>query len=134
MEEVSLSLAETTIKMLGDRWKVQIIESLMDGTKRFGELKKDLGNITQKVLTSNLRMLEENGILKRKVYAQIPPRVDYTLTNLGYNLKPVIDSMVAWAVEYHGSLVQEFNDMKEKGKARIENKINKIKENIQVKG
>ncbi len=134
MNEVSLSLAETTIKMLGDRWKVQIIESLMDGTKRFGELKKDLGNITQKVLTSNLRMLEENGILKRHVYAQIPPRVDYTLTNLGYNLKPVIDSMVAWAVEYRGSLVQEFNDMKEKGKAKIENKINKIRENIQVKG
>ncbi len=133
MNDTSLSLAETTIKMLGDRWKVQIIESLMDGTKRFGELKKDLGNITQKVLTSNLRMLEENGILKRKVYAQIPPRVDYTLTNLGYNLKPVIDSMVAWAVEYRGSLVQEFNDMKEKSKARIENKINKIKENIQVK-
>lgn len=133
MEKVSLSLAETTIQMLGDRWKVQIIESLMDGTKRFGELKKDLGNITQKVLTSNLRTLEERGILKRKVYAQIPPRVDYTLTNLGYNLKPVIDSMVAWAMEYRGSLVQEFNDMKERGKATLENKINQIKENIQVK-
>lgn len=133
MEKVSLSLAETTIQMLGDRWKVQIIESLMDGTKRFGELKKDLGNITQKVLTSNLRTLEEKGILKRKVYAQIPPRVDYTLTNLGYNLKPVIDSMVAWAMEYRGSLVQEFNDMKERGKATLENKINQIKENIQVK-
>ncbi len=133
MEKVSLSLAETTIQMLGDRWKVQIIESLMDGTKRFGELKKDLGNITQKVLTSNLRTLEEKGILKRKVYAQIPPRVDYTLTNLGYNLKPVIDSMVAWAMEYRGSLVQEFNDMKERGKAKLENNINQIKENIQVK-
>ena len=133
MEKVSLSLAETTIQMLGDRWKVQIIESLMDGTKRFGELKKDLGNITQKVLTSNLRTLEEKGILKRKVYAQIPPRVDYTLTNLGYNLKPVIDSMVAWAMEYRGSLVQEFNDMKERGKAKLENKINQIKENIHVK-
>ena len=60
MENMSLNLAETTIKMLGDRWKVQIIECLMDGTKRFGELKRELGNITQKVLTSNLRMLEEN--------------------------------------------------------------------------
>ena len=59
MENMSLNLAETTIKMLGDRWKVQIIECLMDGTKRFGELKRELGNITQKVLTSNLRMLEE---------------------------------------------------------------------------
>ena len=64
MEKVSLNLAETTIKMLGDRWKVQIIESLMDGTKRFGELKKELGSITQKVLTSNLRMLEEKGKAK----------------------------------------------------------------------
>ncbi len=130
MEESSKTLAETTIKMLGDRWKVQIIECLMDGTKRFGELKKELGDITQKVLTSNLRMLEENGILSRHVYAQIPPRVDYTLTNLGYNLKPVIDSMVAWAEEYRGSLIREFNDMKEKGKERINNKINEIKRNI----
>ena len=130
MEKVSLNLAETTIKMLGDRWKVQIIESLMDGTKRFGELKKELGSITQKVLTSNLRMLEENGILVRHVYAQIPPRVDYTLTSLGYNLKPVIDSMVAWAMEYRSSIVQEFNDIKEKGKAKIEDTIKDIKSNF----
>ena len=90
--------------------------------QEYGELKKELGSITQKVLTSNLRMLEENGILVRHVYAQIPPRVDYTLTSLGYNLKPVIDSMVAWAMEYRGSIVQEFNDIKEKGKAKIEDK------------
>ena len=120
METTSKSLAETTIKMLGDRWKVQIIECLMDGTKRFGELKRELGDITQKVLTSNLRMLEENGILVRHVYAQIPPRVDYTLTNLGYNLRPVIDSMVAWAEEYRSTLVEEFNQTIEVGKAKIE--------------
>ncbi len=130
MENISLNLAETTIKMLGDRWKVQIIECLMDGTKRFGELKRELGNITQKVLTSNLRMLEENGILIRHVYAQVPPRVDYTLTDIGYNLKPVIESMVAWAVEYRSTLVQEINDMKEKGKTKIENKIKDIKKNF----
>ena len=87
------SLAEMTLKMVGDRWKMLIIENLMDGTKRFGELKRELGTITQKVLTSNLRLLEEKGILVRKVYAQIPPRVDYTLTQLGYDLKPVIESM-----------------------------------------
>jgi len=120
MQNVSArNLAETTIKMLGDRWKVQIIECLMDGTKRFGELKRELGDITQKVLTSNLRMLEENGILVRHVYAQIPPRVDYTLTNLGYNLRPVIDSMVAWAEEYRESLINEFNQKIEEGKAKI---------------
>ena len=120
MEMNAKSLAETTIKMLGDRWKVQIIECLMDGTKRFGELKRELGDITQKVLTSNLRMLEENGILVRHVYAQIPPRVDYTLTNLGYNLRPVIDSMVAWAEEYRETIVQEFNQKVEQGKAKLE--------------
>ena len=120
MEATAKSLAETTIKMLGDRWKVQIIECLMDGTKRFGELKRELGDITQKVLTSNLRMLEENGILVRHVYAQIPPRVDYTLTNLGYNLRPVIDSMVAWAEEYRETIVQEFNQKVELGRAKLE--------------
>lgn len=120
MDITAQTLAETTIKMLGDRWKVQIIECLMDGTKRFGELKRELGSITQKVLTSNLRMLEENGILVRHVYAQIPPRVDYTLTNLGYNLRPVIDSMVAWAEEYRDALVNEFNQRLNEGKEKIE--------------
>ncbi|MBR2273244.1 MAG: helix-turn-helix transcriptional regulator [Alphaproteobacteria bacterium] len=119
MENSARTLAETTIKMLGDRWKVQIIECLMSGTKRFGELKRELGDITQKVLTSNLRMLEENGILVRHVYAQIPPRVDYTLTNLGYNLRPVIDSMVTWAEEYRDALMNEFNHKLEQGKEKI---------------
>jgi DNA-binding HxlR family transcriptional regulator len=92
----------------------------MDGTKRFGELKRELGDITQKVLTSNLRMLEENGILVRHVYAEIPPRVDYTLTNLGYDLRPVIDSMVAWAEMYRETIINEFNQKVEQGKAKIE--------------
>lgn len=130
MNNTPKSLAETTIKMLGDRWKVQIIECLMDGTKRFGELKKELGDITQKVLTSNLRMLEENGILIRQVYAQIPPRVDYTLTGLGYNLKPVIDSMVAWAEEYRETLLNNLNDTLEQGKTKLENKISQLKDNF----
>ena len=102
-------LAEMTLKMIGDRWKVLIIQNLMDGTKRFGELKKELGDITQKVLTSNLRLLEEKGILIIKVYAQIPPRVDYTLTQLGYELKPVIDSMIEWAEEYRRSMAKMLN-------------------------
>lgn len=130
MQNMPKSLAETTIKMLGDRWKVQIIECLMDGTKRFGELRKELGDITQKVLTANLRMLEENGILIRHVYAQIPPRVDYTLTNIGYNLKPVIDSMVAWAEEYRETLLSNINDTIEQSKSTLENKFNKLKENF----
>ncbi len=130
MQHTPKSLAETTIKMLGDRWKVQIIECLMDGTKRFGELRKELGDITQKVLTANLRMLEENGILIRHVYAQIPPRVDYTLTNIGYNLKPVIDSMVVWAEEYRQTLLSNINDTIEQSKTTLENKFNQLKENF----
>lgn len=130
MDNSSKSLAETAIKMLGDRWKMQIIECLMSGTKRFGELKKELGNITQKVLTANLRMLEENGILVRHVYAQIPPRVDYTLTGIGYNLKPVIDSMVAWAEEYRETLLLNINETIEQGKIDFENQINKLKSNF----
>lgn len=105
-EYMANSLAEMTIKMVGDRWKVLIIQNLLEGTKRFGELKRELGDITQKVLTSNLRLLEEKGILVRKVYAQIPPRVDYTLTQLGYELKPVIDSMTKWAEEYRRNMAE----------------------------
>ena len=101
MIEMPENLVEMALKTMGDRWKVMIIQELMDGTKRFGEIKKELGDITQKVLTSNLRALEEKGILIRTVYAQIPPKVEYTLTNLGYNLKPVLDAMRAWAEEYY---------------------------------
>ena len=72
----------------------------MEGTTRFGELKKSLGNISQKVLTANLRAMEENGLLIRTVYAQVPPKVEYTLTDTGYSLKPVLDAMVQWGIKY----------------------------------
>lgn len=94
------TLTEIVFDVIGDRWKVKIVESLLDGTQRFGELKKSVGNITQKVLTSNLRKLEEHGVLIRKVYAQIPPKVEYRLTALGKKLKPMIDSMIEWGTEY----------------------------------
>ena len=79
IDDVQKYLAEMTAKLIGDRWKMQIIQSLMDGTKRFGELKKSLGDITQKVLTSNLRMLEEKGLVVREVYAQIPGKETHSL-------------------------------------------------------
>ena len=91
---------ETTLMMLNSRWKVLIIRELLTGTKRFGELKKSLGTITQKVLTSNLRDMEDSGLVERKVYAQIPPRVDYTLTDVGYSLAVVLDSMAEWGSAY----------------------------------
>ena len=91
---------ETTLMLISDRWKVLIIRDLMDGTKRFGELKKSIGSISQKVLTSNLREMEADGLVNRKVYAEVPPRVEYTLTDTGYSLKPILDEMVEWGREY----------------------------------
>lgn len=91
---------EMTLKLIGDRWKVLIIRDLLTGTKRFGELKKSIGEISQKVLTSNLRSMESTGLLTRKVYPEVPPRVEYTLTETGYSLKPILDSMVLWGEGY----------------------------------
>ena len=91
---------ETTLMLISDRWKVLIIRDLLGGTKRFGQIKKSVGNISQKVLTANLRSMEESGLLIRKVYPEVPPRVEYTLTETGYSLKPSLDAMVAWGTEY----------------------------------
>ena len=91
---------ETTLMLIGDKWKVLILRDLMDGTRRFGELKKSIGTVSQKVLTAQLRDMEEKGLLTRKVYAEVPPRVEYTLTETGYSLKPILDSMWAWGLDY----------------------------------
>ena len=86
---------ETTLMLIGDKWKVLILRDLMDGTKRFGELKKSIGTVSQKVLTARFRDLEEKGLLTRKVYAVVLQRVEYTLTETGYSLRLVLDTM--WA-------------------------------------
>ncbi len=91
---------ETTLTMMNSRWKVLIIKDLLTGTKRFGELKKSLGTITQKVLTSNLREMEDSGLVERKVFPEVPPRVEYTLTDIGYSLAVVLDSMAEWGSAY----------------------------------
>ncbi|WP_040195672.1 winged helix-turn-helix transcriptional regulator [Candidatus Soleaferrea massiliensis] len=91
---------ETTLMLIGDKWKVLILRDLMHGTKRFGELKKSIGTVSQKVLTAQLRDMEEKGLLTRKAYAEVPPRVEYTLTQTGYSLKPVLDAMVVWGSAY----------------------------------
>ncbi|WP_019554842.1 winged helix-turn-helix transcriptional regulator [Propionispira raffinosivorans] len=95
---------ETMLVLMGDKWKVLIVRDLLEGTKRFGELKKSVGTITQKVLTQNLRAMEENGLLTRKIYAEVPPRVEYTLTEVGKSLKPVLDTMYAWGERYQESI------------------------------
>ena len=94
---------ETTLALIGDKWKVLIIRDLLPGTKRFGELKRSIGAVSQKVLTAQLRDMEEDGLLFRTVYAEVPPRVEYTLTSLGMRLKPILDAMEKWGKDYKNS-------------------------------
>lgn len=91
---------ETTLTLISDKWKVLILRDLLPGTKRFGELKKSIGNVSQKVLTAQLRQMEDGGLLVRTVYPEVPPRVEYTLTDLGYSLKPILDAMRDWGEAY----------------------------------
>ena len=91
---------ETTLTLISDKWKVLILRDLMPGTKRFGELKKSVGNVSQKVLTSQLREMEQSGLLIRTVYLEVPPRVESTLTDLGRSLKPILDAMQSWGEAY----------------------------------
>lgn len=104
VKELPTCPVETTLTLIGDKWKVLILRDLLTGTKRFGELKKSIGNVSQKVLTAQLRAMEENGLLTRTVYAEVPPRVEYTLTDLGKSLKPILDAMWNWGEEYKASL------------------------------
>ena len=100
VKELPACPVETTLTLIGDKWKVLILRDLLPGTKRFGELKKSLGSVSQKVLTAQLRDMEECGLIERKVYAEVPPRVEYTLTETGYRLKPILDAMQRWGEQY----------------------------------
>jgi len=91
---------ETTLSLMGDKWKILIIRDLLSGTKRFGELKKSLSGISQKVLTQHLRIMEEYGLVNRKVFAEVPPKVEYSLTEVGRSLKPVLEALGRWGTEY----------------------------------
>ena len=91
---------ETTLMLIGSKWKVLIIRDLLTGTKRFGELKKSIGKVSQKVLTTQLRDMEESGLISRKVYAEVPPKVEYSLTELGKSLQLILDAMLHWGAEY----------------------------------
>lgn len=95
---------ELTLLLISNKWKVLIIRDLLDGTKRFSELKKSINNVSQKVLTSNLREMEENDLLTRKVYPEVPPRVEYTLTDIGYSLKTLLDDMDKWGTWYRSEV------------------------------
>ena len=104
IKELPACPVETTLTLIDDKWKVLILRDLMPGTKRFGELKKSIGSVSQKVLTAQLRDMEENGLVHREVYAEVPPRVEYSLTELGRSLKPILDSMWSWGEDYKKQL------------------------------
>ena len=96
-KELPACPVETTLTLIGDKWKVLILRDLMTGTKRFGELKKCVGNVSQKVLTVQLRAMEANGRVHREVYAEVPPRVEYSLTEKGASVVPILQSICQWA-------------------------------------
>ena len=103
-KELPACPVETTLTLIGDKWKVLILRDFMSGTKRFGELKKSIGTVSQKVLTAQLRDMEANGLVHRDVYAEVPPRVEYSLTELGQSLKPILDAMWNWGEDYKNSV------------------------------
>lgn len=94
---------ETTLTLIGNKWKVLILRDLLPGTKRFGELKKSLDSVSQKVLTAQLRDMEADGLVTRTVYPEVPPRVEYSLTDLGMSLQPVLNSLQSWGESYKAS-------------------------------
>ncbi|APQ59482.1 MULTISPECIES: winged helix-turn-helix transcriptional regulator [Paenibacillus] len=100
-KELPLCPVATTVGLIGNKWKLLIMRDLLKGTKRFGELRKSIPEISQKVLTENLRSMEEDGIVIRTVYAEVPPRVEYSLSDLGNTLRPIINVMETWGLEYH---------------------------------
>ena len=99
-QELPTCSVEITMELIGNKWKILIIRDLLNGTKRFGELKKACSGISQKVLTHNLRKMEDDGLVKREVFPEVPPRVEYTLTDVGYSLAPVLDAMASWGTDY----------------------------------
>ena len=99
-KELPACPVETTLMLIGDKWKVLILRDLLPGKKRFGELKKSIGSVSQKVLTAQLRDMESNGLVTRTVYPEVPPSVEYALTELGQSLKPILDAMWNWGEEY----------------------------------
>lgn len=104
IQELPACPVETTLTLISSKWKVLILRDLMPGKKRFGELKKSIGTVSQKVLTAQLRDMEQSGLVNRKVYAEVPPRVEYSLTDTGKSLEPVLDALRCWGENYKSNL------------------------------
>jgi len=105
---------ERSLEVIGGKWKIMVIFHLSSGKKRFNELRKLIPNVTQRMLTRQLRELESHGILERKIYAQIPPKVEYYLTDLGYSLNPILDVLHKWGSDHKDimgeNLMKKYND------------------------
>lgn len=99
-EEMPVCPVATTVSLIGSKWKLLILRNLLAGPWRFNELKKNLEGISQKVLTDSLRSMEKDGLITRTVYAEVPPRVEYALSELGESMRPIIRAMEAWGIEY----------------------------------
>ena len=99
-EELPACPVATTVQMIGSKWKLLIMRNLLARPWRFNELKKDLEGISQKVLTDSLRSMEADGIITRTVYPEVPPRVEYALSDLGESMRPIIKSMEKWGIDY----------------------------------
>ena len=103
-EELPDCPVATTVALIGNKWKLLIIRNLLVRPWRFNELHKSLDGISQKVLTESLRQMEADGIITRTVYPEVPPRVEYALSELGESMRPILDSMQAWGNSYKASL------------------------------
>ena len=100
-EELPACPVATTVQMIGSKWKLLIMRDLLlNGSMRFKALQRSVGGVSQKVLTTNLRSMEDTGLIVRRVYAEVPPRVEYSLTEVGQSLRPILDSMWAWGESY----------------------------------
>ena len=106
-EEMPACPVATTVALIGSKWKLLILRNLMARPWRVNELKKDLNGVSQKVLTDSLRSLEEDGIVTRTVYPEVPPRVEYALSDLGESMRPIIDVMQRWGLEYQARMRQK---------------------------
>ncbi len=104
-EELPECPVATTVQLIGNKWKLLIIRNLIDkGTQRFGDFIKTIPAISKKVLTDNLRALENDGLIEREVFAEVPPRVEYSLSTIGKSMKPILDAMYNWGTDYKANL------------------------------
>ena len=103
-EEMPACPVATTVQLIGSKWKLLILRNLLARPWRFNELKRDLAGVSQKVLTDSLRSMEDDGLITRTVYPEVPPRVEYALSDVGESMRPLIDSMAAWGADYKKNL------------------------------